>query len=283
MTAADARAAEREQLIGTEQARAVEKHFLLQMVDMQWREHLMHLDHLRNVIGLRGYGQRDPLNEYKTEAFALFETLLADLRQSVTRWLMTVEFRFEEPPPEPAPPAAARRGACRPADRPERARARRWPRPPVASAQRQALPASSLPERWEQHQPQRPLPLRLRQEIQALPRRAGLAAEPLHQVGGEERQRVVARAHDDDAVAGPGQRKQPLAAGVAVGERLGAAAARRHAAAMSRADDAAVGRAAEIDRLGHQEHVAGAQLGGEARRRRRPSSASAGRSRAAGT
>ena len=72
-TAADARAAEREALIGAEQARAVEKNFLLQMVDMQWREHLMHLDHLRNVIGLRGYGQRDPLNEYKTEAFSLFE------------------------------------------------------------------------------------------------------------------------------------------------------------------------------------------------------------------
>jgi len=64
----------------------------------------MHLDHLRNVIGLRGYGQRDPLNEYKVEAFSLFEGLQVDLRQNVTRWLMTVEFQFEEPPPEPAPP-----------------------------------------------------------------------------------------------------------------------------------------------------------------------------------
>ena len=68
------------------------------MVDMQWREHLMHLDHLRNVIGLRGYGQRDPLNEYKTEAFSLFEKLIGDLRQSVTRWLMTVEIQFAPPP-----------------------------------------------------------------------------------------------------------------------------------------------------------------------------------------
>jgi len=80
----------------------MEKNFLLQMIDYQWREHLMHLDHLRNVIGLRGYGQRDPLNEYKTEAFSLFETLIGDLRQSVTRWVMTVEFRFA--PPEPSPP-----------------------------------------------------------------------------------------------------------------------------------------------------------------------------------
>ena len=55
---------------------SVEKSFLLQMIDQQWREHLMHLDHLRQVIGLRGYGQRDPLNEYKTEAFSLFEGLL---------------------------------------------------------------------------------------------------------------------------------------------------------------------------------------------------------------
>jgi AcrR family transcriptional regulator len=73
------------------------------MVDMQWREHLMHLDHLRQVIGLRGYGQRDPLNEYKTEAFSLFEKLLVDLRQNVTRWVMTVEFHFEPPEQLEAP------------------------------------------------------------------------------------------------------------------------------------------------------------------------------------
>jgi preprotein translocase subunit SecA len=99
--AADARAAEREAQVG-DHMRVVEKSFLLQMIDLQWREHLMHLDHLRNVIGLRGYGQRDPLQEYKTEAFSLFEKLLVDLRQNVTRWLMTVEFQFEAPP-QPAP------------------------------------------------------------------------------------------------------------------------------------------------------------------------------------
>ncbi|WP_299004337.1 preprotein translocase subunit SecA, partial [uncultured Caulobacter sp.] len=78
--AADEYAAQREVIISPEQMRQVEKNFLLQMIDLQWREHLMHLDHLRNVIGLRGYGQRDPLNEYKTEAFSLFEKLLGDLR-----------------------------------------------------------------------------------------------------------------------------------------------------------------------------------------------------------
>jgi len=101
--AADTRAAEREAAISPEQTRHIEKNFLLQMVDLQWREHLMHLEHLRNVIGLRGYGQRDPLNEYKTEAFSLFETLIGNLRQSVTRWLMTVEIQFAEPEP-PLPP-----------------------------------------------------------------------------------------------------------------------------------------------------------------------------------
>jgi preprotein translocase subunit SecA len=90
-------------MLGDEQMRALEKNFMLQMIDMQWREHLMHLDHLRAVIGLRGYGQRDPLNEYKTEAFSLFEALLVGLRHNVTRWLMTVEIRFSEPPPEPNP------------------------------------------------------------------------------------------------------------------------------------------------------------------------------------
>jgi preprotein translocase subunit SecA len=144
--AADAYAAEREVIITPEQMRSVEKNFLLQMIDLQWREHLMHLDHLRNVIGLRGYGQRDPLNEYKTEAFSLFEKLLLDLRQNVTRWLMTVEFQFEEPPPPPqgqyfevhmdplTGENAAQMGALPdglPAD------------------QRAALPISALPQGWE--------------------------------------------------------------------------------------------------------------------------------------
>lgn len=103
IAAADARAAERMEQIGADQTRGLEKQFLLQMIDMQWREHLVHLDHLRGVIGLRGYGQRDPLNEYKTEAFNLFETLLYELRHNVTRWLMTVEFRFEQPAPMEMP------------------------------------------------------------------------------------------------------------------------------------------------------------------------------------
>lgn len=100
VAAADARVAERDAQVG-DHMRSIERSFLLQQIDTQWREHLMHLDHLRNVIGLRGYGQRDPLQEYKTEAFSLFEKLLVDVRQNTTRWLMTVEFQFEEPPQPP--------------------------------------------------------------------------------------------------------------------------------------------------------------------------------------
>jgi preprotein translocase subunit SecA len=101
--AADARAAEREQLLSSEQMRQIEKSILLRTIDEQWREHLTHLDHLKNVIHLRGYGQRDPLNEYKVEAFSLFEKLRGELSAGVTRWLMTVEIQFAPPPP-PEPP-----------------------------------------------------------------------------------------------------------------------------------------------------------------------------------
>jgi len=143
--AADARAAEREQVVSPDQMRSVEKNFLLQMIDMQWREHLMHLDHLRNVIGLRGYGQRDPLNEYKTEAFSLFEKLLVDLRQNVTRWLMTVEFTFAEPEPQ--------RGAFTevhmdPLSGENAAQMGALPEG-LSPEQRQALPISALPQGWE--------------------------------------------------------------------------------------------------------------------------------------
>ncbi len=76
---------------GPEVIRYVEKSLLLQTLDNLWREHLLMLEHLRQVIGLRGYGQRDPLNEYKAEAFSLFEGMVAQLREAVTAQLMRVE------------------------------------------------------------------------------------------------------------------------------------------------------------------------------------------------
>jgi preprotein translocase subunit SecA len=77
--------------LGPERLRAVEKQVLLSVVDMRWREHLSLLDHLRSVIHLRGYAQRDPLNEFKTEAFTLFERMLLDLRTTITRMLLRLQ------------------------------------------------------------------------------------------------------------------------------------------------------------------------------------------------
>lgn len=82
---------------GPDVMRYVEKSILLQSLDHLWREHLVMLEHLRQVVGLRGYAQRDPLNEYKAEAFALFEGMVAGLREAVTAQLMRVEIM-----PQPA-------------------------------------------------------------------------------------------------------------------------------------------------------------------------------------
>ena len=87
---------------GTDVMRYVEKSILLQTLDHLWREHLVMLEHLRQVIGLRGYGQRDPLNEYKAESFSLFEAMSTSLREAVTAQLMRVEIRTAPPPEEQA-------------------------------------------------------------------------------------------------------------------------------------------------------------------------------------
>ncbi len=87
---------------GADVMRYVEKSILLQTLDHLWREHLVMLEHLRQVIGLRGYGQRDPLNEYKAESFNLFEAMGTSLREAMTAQLMRVEIRTAPPPEEPA-------------------------------------------------------------------------------------------------------------------------------------------------------------------------------------
>ncbi len=90
-TAIDEKAAAKVADIGPDLYRQIEKMVLLQTLDHLWREHLVTLEHLRQVIGFRAYGQRDPLNEFKTEAFVLFEALLARLREAVTGQLMHIE------------------------------------------------------------------------------------------------------------------------------------------------------------------------------------------------
>ncbi|MBY8915897.1 preprotein translocase subunit SecA [Nitratireductor sp. L1-7-SE] len=101
--ATEAAAKDRAERFGPDIMTYVEKSILLQTLDHLWREHLVNLDHLRSVVGFRGYAQRDPLNEYKTEAFELFQAMLSNLRQVVTSQLMRVELVREAadaPPPE---------------------------------------------------------------------------------------------------------------------------------------------------------------------------------------
>ncbi|WP_170335698.1 preprotein translocase subunit SecA [Ruegeria arenilitoris] len=81
---------------GPENMRNIEKQVLLQTIDGKWREHLLTLEHLRSVVGFRGYAQRDPLNEYKTESFQLFESMLEGLRETVTQQLARVRPLSEE-------------------------------------------------------------------------------------------------------------------------------------------------------------------------------------------
>ena len=132
--ASDEMMARKAAAFGAESMRQIEKSVLLSVIDGKWREHLLRLEHLRSVVGFRGYAQRDPLNEYKTEAFALFETLLNSLRAEVTQQLaqvrpLTEEERSEllaryraeqealaaaDAPPVPEPGDAAPAGAAAP-------------------------------------------------------------------------------------------------------------------------------------------------------------------------
>jgi preprotein translocase subunit SecA len=82
---------------GEEIMRSIEKQLLLMVLDKQWKDHLLTLDHLRHGIFLRAYGQRDPLNEYKREAFELFGTMLAEVRDEVTMLLARVELQAAAP------------------------------------------------------------------------------------------------------------------------------------------------------------------------------------------
>jgi preprotein translocase subunit SecA len=102
VAAADRKMAEKTANYGAELMRMAEKSLLLQLLDQTWKDHLLSLDHLRQGINLRAYAQRDPLNEYKREAFDLFEEMLVNLRQQVTSVLSHVELRME--PPAPPPP-----------------------------------------------------------------------------------------------------------------------------------------------------------------------------------
>jgi preprotein translocase subunit SecA len=95
--ASDRKVAQKTVTYGAPMIRSAEKSLLLQILDHLWKDHLLQLDHLRQGIHLRGYGQKDPLNEYKREAFNLFEGLLTSLRQTVTQVLSHLEIRAAQP------------------------------------------------------------------------------------------------------------------------------------------------------------------------------------------
>jgi preprotein translocase subunit SecA len=99
VAAADRKMAEKTANYGADVMRMAEKSLLLQLLDQTWKDHLLSLDHLRQGINLRAYAQRDPLNEYKREAFELFEGMLVHLRDQITSVLSHIELRFDPPPP----------------------------------------------------------------------------------------------------------------------------------------------------------------------------------------
>ena len=160
---------------GPDVMRYVEKSILLQTLDHLWREHLVMLEHLRQVIGLRGYGQRDPLNEYKAEAFSLFEAMVSHLREAVTAQLMRVEVMPQPPEDEESQLPYMEAHHVDPTtgeDELAMAGALTAAAVTAGNGQRcaQAERNPNDPDELGQGRPQRALPLRLRQEVQALPR-----------------------------------------------------------------------------------------------------------------
>src|ERR1700741_4147602 len=112
-----ARYEEKEKLFGAPTLRWLERHILLDVVDAQWKDHLLTLDHLKEGIGLRGYGQKDPLVEFKKEAFILFEDMMARIDNETIRYLFNVQVQMEgAAPPDgaPQPKRPARPTAPRP-------------------------------------------------------------------------------------------------------------------------------------------------------------------------
>jgi len=107
--------ADKEKQLTPDLVRWLERRIILDVVDSQWKDHLLSLDHLKEGIGLRGYGQKDPLVEFKKEAFILFEDMMARIDNETVRYLFNVQVQMEGPPPtdgapqtRPNPPAAPR-------------------------------------------------------------------------------------------------------------------------------------------------------------------------------
>ena len=181
----DRKMAEKAANYGADIMRMVEKSLLLQILDQVWKEHLLSLDHLRQGIGLRAYGQRDPLNEYKREAFALFEAMLDRLRERVIQVLAHIELRVDPGLDQVLQPPAREMHETR--QDPAFAEAEAAPRPirwrPCAGSRRarslssgRGVTESGRSGDLGPYRPQCPVPVQFRQEVQALPRPYGLTS-----------------------------------------------------------------------------------------------------------
>jgi len=143
--AVTAQMAEKETRYGATTMRAIEKQVLLQTIDQNWREHIVTLEHLRSVVGFRGYAQRDPLNEYKSEGFQLFEGLLNRLRSEVSRLLAHVQVMTQEEQQAMIAEMQARAQAQAQAQQAALAAAQASVRPPAASPRIPAMAGDAAP------------------------------------------------------------------------------------------------------------------------------------------
>ncbi|GGB01471.1 preprotein translocase subunit SecA [Allosediminivita pacifica] len=139
--ASDKLMTEKAEAFGPDTMRQIEKQVLLQTIDTKWRDHLQTLEHLRSVVGFRGYAQRDPLNEYKTEAFQLFERMLETLREDVTEKLSQVRPMSEDEQRALIDRFRQQQDAVR-----ENAQPKREPEPAVAGAAAAAATAGAAAE-----------------------------------------------------------------------------------------------------------------------------------------
>ena len=87
---------ERTKILGISQSKEIEKRIFLQTIDLNWKSHIQYLEQLRQVIGLRSYGQKDPLSEFKKEAFVLFENLLEKIKFDVIKFLLNINIVFKD-------------------------------------------------------------------------------------------------------------------------------------------------------------------------------------------
>ena len=168
-------------MVGREVLQRVERDIMLQIVDTQWKDHLYSLDHLKEGIGLRGYGQRDPLVEYKKESFALFQDMKARIDEEMVRYLFWLRAAADDGAPavrRPAPrraapltfsarPATAAAGSSDPA---QDAAARPGRRAAAGAHRRRRRAGEDGAPRRAEGRPQRPVPVREREEVQEVPR-----------------------------------------------------------------------------------------------------------------